>query len=60
MTVREFEIAILVHGRLHLSKPHLRLKDLMEWRTSEFKPEKDEMYCHIPELGVYAAFKIMP
>lgn len=57
MSMATLERAIVASARVVLKNPKLRLKDLMEWRTAEIKPEKGEVVVYVKDPGVWVAVK---
>jgi hypothetical protein len=57
MTLRTLENAILVELRTVAKNPKLRLKDLLEWSTSEVSPHEGETVVYLPVLKVWCAIK---
>lgn len=57
MSMATLERAILAGARIVLKNSKLRLKDIMEWRTAEIKPQNGEVVVHVTDPGVYVAVK---
>lgn len=57
MSVRSYESAVVAEARGILKNSKLRLKDIMEWRTSVIEPEDGEVVIFCSGTGAYAAFK---
>jgi hypothetical protein len=57
MSIRSLESAITSEARRHFNNPRLRVKDLMEWSTSEVKAEPGEVAERLPLNGVWVAIK---
>lgn len=61
MSFHDLERWVLLNARVALNNPKLRLKDLMEWSTSENKVKRDlcegEVMLHLPNPGVWIAVK---
>lgn len=57
MGIRELEKAILEELRSVTGNKTLRLKDIMEWRTTTIKPREDEKLVYLPGVGVNVAYK---
>ena len=57
MSMRSLESEILAEAKTVTGNKKLRLKDIMEWRTSSFEPEPGEVLHFLPTIGVYVAVK---
>ena len=57
MSMQTLERAIVASARVFLKNPKLRVKDLMEWCTSEIKPDDGEIVFFVDDPGVYVAVK---
>ena len=58
MSMKDLERAILSELRVVAKKNKLRMKDVMEWSTSEVKAQGGETYYYLPSLKVHCAVKI--
>lgn len=56
-SLRTLEAAILRALREATGIKKLRQKDIMEWRTSPIEPQEGETVIHLPDPGVYVAYK---
>ncbi len=53
MSLATLERAILASAKIVLKNPKLKMKDLLEWSTSDIKPKDDtEIVVRIPDPGV--------
>lgn len=57
MGMGNLERTILSELRMVAKNNKLKLKDLMEWSTSEVKAQEGEKLYFLPELHVYCAVK---
>jgi hypothetical protein len=57
MSLKTLESAITVGARTVLNNRKLRVKDLMEWSTSEITAQDAEVVVFVPDPGVYVAVK---
>lgn len=55
MSMRTLETAILNEARVVTGRKRLRLKDIMEWTTSDIEPHEGEKIYRLPEIGVNIA-----
>ena len=53
----KLESAILDELRIVAKDRKLRLKDIMEWRTSELKPQEGETLYFLPDLQVWCCVR---
>lgn len=56
MSLRTLETAIVAGARIVLNNPKLRLKDLLEWRTSKLEPQDGEVTIRVDDPAVWATF----
>ena len=57
MSMKTLEKAILSEARIVTKRPKLRMKDIMEWSTSNIKPHEGEQLYHLPNMGVNICIK---
>lgn len=57
MGMRELESGILKELKVEANNNALRRKDILEWSTSEIKPESGETVYYLPMMMVYCAIK---
>ena len=57
MSIRSYEREILEELKEVTGNRKLRIKDMMEWRTSEVKPHDGEMVFHLRKNSVWVAIK---
>lgn len=59
MSMATLERAILAGAKDAFKNPRLRMKDILEWSTSEAQVKKNlgdgEVYAHVPDPGAYVA-----
>jgi hypothetical protein len=59
MSIATLEQAIVAAAQIELNNPKLRIKDIIEWSTSEKAVRKNaqeyEVVVHIPDPGVWIA-----
>ena len=57
MTLRDLEREILIEARKVTDNARLKMKDIMEWCTSEIVAQSGEKLYYLPELRVNIAIK---
>jgi len=57
MSIRTLESAILAEAKKVTDNKKLRLKDIMEWRTTKIKTHPNEKLYYLPDIGVHIAVK---
>lgn len=57
MSFRDLESAILRELREVAKDKNIKLREIMEWRNSELKPQDGETLYHLPSLGVWCCVK---
>lgn len=60
MGMRQLESAILAEAKIVTGNKKLKMKDIMEWSTSEVKPQQGEKLYRLPKMGVNIAIKEQP
>lgn len=59
MSMATLERAILAGAKVVFKNPKLKMKDILEWSTSEAQVKKNlgdgEAYAHVPDPGAYVA-----
>lgn len=60
MSLKTLENEILRELRAVTGNPKLKMKDVMEWRTTEIAPQAGETVVHLAKVGVYVAYKGAP
>lgn len=58
MGMKQLEAAVLAEAKEVTGNKKLRMKDIMEWSTSEVKAQEGEKLYRLPKLGVDIAVKI--
>jgi hypothetical protein len=59
MSIKDLERAILSELRVVAKNNKLRLKDLMEWSTSDIKAQEGETLYYLPDLHINCAVKVI-
>ena len=57
MSMATLERAFCAGARVILKNPKLRVKDIMEWRTSKIEPQDGEVVVYVSDPGGYVAVK---
>lgn len=58
MSMRQLESAICSELRRVSGNSKWRVKDMMEWATTELKPQAGEVVYHCPLNGVWVAVNV--
>ncbi len=53
MSLATLEREILAQAKIKLKNPKLKMKDILEWATSEPKPQDGEVLVSLPNPGVH-------
>ncbi len=57
MSFTDLERAVLSELKVVTKDNKLRLKDVVEWSTSEIKPHEGEILYFLPDLKIWCAVK---
>lgn len=57
MSMASLERDVLAAAKVYFKNPKLRLKDIMEWRTAEIRPEQGEVTGWVPKPGVFVTIR---
>ena len=58
MSMATLEREILLELKEVSGNKKIKMKDVMEWATSEVKAQDGEKYYYLPKLGIHCAVKI--